>query len=192
MANKKKGKVVQMLTPEKYIRQKARTLAIYECWVNDDWGETGMASITVARKHTNGNLTVGLYLVDLKCLGVKDSHYLFNISEMEYEGFLEKQNYSMRLEKAEYTLVHNIIYAGTEYAEDYGFSPHKDFSIAKYILEEDTDEIELIEVDCGGDDGNPLYVKGPLDNAVRVVEIVRQLEKTAGEGNFQVVLDVGD
>lgn len=33
MTEKKKGKVVQMLSPENYIRQKAPTLPVYECWV---------------------------------------------------------------------------------------------------------------------------------------------------------------
>jgi hypothetical protein len=35
MANKIKGKVIQMLSPENYIRKKARSLPIYECWIID-------------------------------------------------------------------------------------------------------------------------------------------------------------
>ena len=37
MAKKKKGKVIQMLSPENYIKQRARTLPIYECRINSDW-----------------------------------------------------------------------------------------------------------------------------------------------------------
>ena len=40
MAKKKQSKVVQMLSPENYIRQKARTLPVYKCFVNTDWQET--------------------------------------------------------------------------------------------------------------------------------------------------------
>jgi len=72
---KNKGKVIQMLSPENYIRKKARMLPIYECWLNNDWEVSGAASIIIARRHTNENITFYLYLVDLYCLGVKDSFY---------------------------------------------------------------------------------------------------------------------
>ena len=49
-----------------------------------------MANIIIARKHSNDNLTFGIYLVDLLCLGVKDSFYGFNIPEQEYRELIEK------------------------------------------------------------------------------------------------------
>ena len=185
MAKKKKTKVIQMLSPVQYIRQKARTLPIHECWINVGW-EDGLANITVARKHTNGNLTLGLYLVDLKCLGVKDSHYFFNISPGEYNELLLHTKESMDIEPADYTLVHNIIFAGIEFAEDFGFKPHHDFSVSQYILEEDTEDIEWMEIECGHN-GQPFYVKGPLESDLRAGQIIAQLEKTAGPGNYGFV-----
>lgn len=189
--NRKKGKVVQMLSPQNYIKQKARTLPIHECWLNSAWNEDGIANILVARKHTNGNLTVGMYLVDIRCLGVKDAQYFFNMSPVEYRDLLDRVIKNMELEPAEYVLVHNIVYAGIEFADDYGFKPHKDFTVAEYILEEDTDDIELMAIACGKDD-KPFYVRGPLDSDQRVKQIIAQLEKTAGAGNFTFIdgLDV--
>jgi hypothetical protein len=184
MANKKKGKVVQMLSPENYIRQRARTLSIFECWINDNWEETGLASIMVARKHSNGNITSGMYLVDLKCLGVKDAHYFFNIPEYEFRELLEHAGETMNMESLSYTLAHNIIFAGIEFAGEYGFKPHKDFtSVAQYILEEDTDEVELMEIECGRN-GKPAYVRGPYESDAWAAQIVVQLERTAGPGNY--------
>jgi len=188
MAKKKKGKVVQMLNPENYIRQKARNLPIYECRVNKDWEESGLAHITVARKHSNGNITMGMYLVDLKCLGVKDTVFKFNISEPEYRDLLDNTEKAMETEPVSYTLAHNIIFAGIEFADDYGFKPHKDFtSVAQYILEEDNDDVELIEIECGEDD-KPVYIRGPLDSEKRANQIIAQLERAAGPGNYEVVL----
>ncbi len=176
-----------MLSPEKYIKQKARTLPIYECWVNSEWAEDGLANITVARQHTGGNFTLGLYLIDTKCLGVKDANYFFNMSPVEYREFLDHQREAMDIENIDYKLAHNIIFAGLEYADDYDFKPHPDFAVAKYILEDDTDDIELIEIGCGDDEGNPIYVRGPLDNNVRAAEIIAHLEKTAGPDNFTFI-----
>jgi len=46
MANKNKGKVIPMLSPENYIKTKARSLPIYECIVNADWEESKTAMVT--------------------------------------------------------------------------------------------------------------------------------------------------
>jgi hypothetical protein len=187
MTKKKKGKVVQMLSPENYVRQKARTLPLHECRINSSWEEEGLAHVSVARKHSNGNITMGIYLVDLKCLGVKDAYFFFNISEHQYKEILDNIEEEMDTDTVSYTLAHNIIYAGIEFAGDYGFKPHKDFtSVAQYILEEDTDDIELIEIECGAND-KPLYIRGPLDSDARANQIIAQLEREAGPENYEVI-----
>lgn len=187
MAKKKTVKTFQLLSPENYIRQKARNLALYECLVNKDWEDGKMANVLVARVHANGNMTVGLYLVDLLCLGVKDTQYFFNMPNDEYDELVEKMEDAYGLLKIPYGLAHNIIFAGVEFAGEYGFKPHKDFnSITINMLEEDTDDIELIDIECGME-GKPCFVKGPDDSDARIKQIVSQLERTAGKGNFEII-----
>jgi hypothetical protein len=193
MAKKKKGKVVQMLSPENYIRQKARTLPIHECRVNANWQDSGMANLIVSRKHTNGNVTIGLFLVDIFCLGVKDAHYRFNISDMDYREFIDNFESQLPVEIISYTLAHNIVYSAIEFAEDFGFKPHPKFtSVAQYMLEEDTDDIELIDIECGKN-GKALYVRSPYDSNWQAKSIIDQLERTAGPGNYDFIdtLDEG-
>lgn len=190
MAKKKKGKVVQMLSPEKYIRQKARTLEIWECWVNTDWNESKMATVIVARRHTNENVTAGMYLVDLNCLGIKDSYFLFNAPSYEYTELLQKISDGLEVQKIDYTLAHNIIFAGLEFAEEYGFKPVKEFSATtKFILEEDDENIELFEIECGMH-GKPAYMRGPDDTNAMAKKIIAQLDKVAGKGNYYYVDEV--
>lgn len=189
MAKNNKGKVIQMLSPENYIRKKARTLPIYECRINEEWEESKMVQLLVARQHTNGNITACFYLVDLMCLGIKDTTYMFNAPVPEYREQIEKIDEQMTMIAIDYVLAHNIIYAGLEYAEEYGFKPHKDFtSITRFMLEEDTDDIELIEIECGMD-GQPTYMQGPFDDEVKVKKIIAQLEKNAGPENYSVLLE---
>lgn len=192
MAKKKQPKVVQMLSPEKYIQQKARTLPIHKCFVNSDWQEDGLASLMVSRRHSNGHLTVGNYLIDLKCLGVKDVGYNFNISEPDFNNILRKMQSMMDVIEISYTLAHNIIYAGLEFAEEYGFKPHRDFTqVAQYILEEDTEDIELMDIECGKD-GKPFYISGPYDTEVQKRAILANLVKNAGPGNFNFIFGDDD
>ena len=191
MAQNKGGKVIQMLSPENYIRKKVRSLPIYECLVNEDWEDTQMVQLSVARQHTNGNVTVCFYLVDLMCLGVKDTHYLFNIPLAEYRAQLEQMNEKMPVIPISYELTHNIVFAGIEFADEYGFKPHKNFtSITRFMLKEDTEDIELIEIECGMD-GKPTYIRSPFDDNSKVQRIIAQLEKTAGPDNY-IFMDEDD
>ncbi|WP_253916391.1 plasmid pRiA4b ORF-3 family protein [Lentimicrobium sp. S6] len=182
---KNKGKVIQMLSPENYIKQKARALPIQECWINSLWQDEGLAQTLVARIHSNGHFTVGMYLVDLKCLGIKDAMYFFNMDIREYQELLNEMKDNMPMELVEYKLVHNIVFAGEEYAQDLGFEPHKDFRIAEYILEEDTDDIELLDIECGRH-GKPFYIRGPYETDLQVLQIIAQLTKSVGIGNFEI------
>ena len=187
MAKNKKKPQPQLLSPENYIRQKARNLPVYECLINDGWDNTGTASIVISRIHANDNLTVGVYLVDLLCLGVKDAFYMFNAPMAEYLEMLDSMRGDFEMVKVDYSLVHNVILAANEFAAELGFKPHKDFTaVAQYILEEDTDDIELMEIECGKN-GRPLYIQHPdvLDGEAN--RVIKQLERAVGEGNFDVI-----
>jgi hypothetical protein len=191
MAKANTGKVIQMLSPENYIRKKVRTLPLYECLVNFKWERSKMASIVVERQHTNGNVTACIYLVDLMCLGVKDTSYMFNVPLFEYKEKIEETLDKMNLDQISYELAHNIVYAGLEYAEEYGFSPHKDFTpITCHMLEEDNDDIELLDIECGHR-GKPAYMRAPFDSKSDVKKNIDRRTKTAGPGNFIILESAG-
>jgi hypothetical protein len=59
--------------------------------------------------------------------------------------------------------------------------------VDRYVLEEDTDEIELIELTFGKD-GKRLFIAGPYDNANRTIAT---LERKLGAGNFDYFLNPG-
>jgi hypothetical protein len=146
------------LSPAKYIQTKARSLPIDASYINSNWKDAGMAEILVIRRHTNGHFTYGVYLVDLYAMGTKDSFYNFNVDESVVNVLLDKlaQNNSDMI-KTEYALVHNIIYGANAFAEEHGFKPCKEFVLTQYILEEDTEDIEFIDIEFGKD-GKPLII----------------------------------
>ena len=179
-----KGKSVSIpATVEAQIRTRARNLPIHQCYINKDWEESQLAFIAIFRKHTNGNITVGRFQVDLKLLGVKECHYKFNESSL-LMGEIHKTTGESWVE-CDYNLAHNIIYAGLEFAEDYGFAPHKNFKTAQYILEEDTDDIPIIDVPLG-DNGIPVLVVPYSETGQREMSI---LNKTAGDDYRVIFLD---
>jgi len=181
MAKKRKKQPgTNHLSPVKYIQTKARQLPVMECLVNDDWQETKMANITIVREHSNGNITLASYLVDLMCLGVKDSDFQFNISHSEYEAFKGHIEEFMSITTIDYTLAHNIIFAGYEFAIELGLEPCKMFmQTTQYMFEEDNDDVELIDIECG-EGGLPVIIKGD-HNAREAEETYQRLCNTIGK-----------
>ena len=190
----KKNQSYQILSPENYIRQRARNLPLFKCYVNEDWNAEGsITHLTISRKHINGNITFCSYLMDLKCLGIKDTMYKFNIPDFEFDEFVDEVDNNLHLMEIDYNLAHNIIYAAWEFGEEIGFEPHKDFlSITQYMLAEDSDDIPLIEVACGDEEGKPIYIQGPFEDDAMANMIINRLEKNVGVGNFHFVMGDDD
>ena len=177
-----------LLSPEIFIQQKSRNLPISRCFISENWKKIKMCQVFITREHANGDVAFCSYFVDLLCLGIKDTLYRSTISVAEVEKVVKGQD-GVKYIEVPYELVHNIIYAGLEFAEEFGFKPHKNFtSTTRYFLEEDTDDIPLIEIECGDENGNPFYINTGMDSPARIRQILDQLEKTAGRGNYSFEL----
>ncbi|HEY5464727.1 MAG TPA: hypothetical protein VIJ95_15800 [Hanamia sp.] len=184
--SKHKGKKSSQgnLSPENYIKTRARDLPIGRCYLNESWEESGFATIVVSRNHSNGNYTFGVFLVDVFCLGVKETFYYFN-TYAEFNELLDKLKEQEAFVETEYAIVHNIIYGAIDYAESYGFKPHKDFEVSQYLLEEDDDRIELMDIEFGYN-GKPAIFVGKEKHPTN---IIATLERTAGKGNFTIITE---
>lgn len=176
-----------VLAPSKFIRSKARLLPLGKCYINESWYDMGKGSLIVTRKHSNGNITCGFYLVDLFCEGIKDSFYLHNISESEFETVLDEMSEQEDLLEIEYPLAHNIIYGSRDFASLYKFKPHKSFQLNQYILEDEEKDIEFINIPFGIDN-KPAVV---INSANSKSETIDHLKRLVGEDNF-IVMDEAD
>jgi hypothetical protein len=175
----------KQLNPKQYIQTKARSLPIYKCFVNKDWEEAREANVVIMRKHSNGNITASMYLVDLLCLGIKDTMYFFN----EPESALKEQfgkTFSTMFTEVDYNIAHNIVYAGHDFAMEFDIKPHADFNTTKFILEEDNDNIELVEIEVG-EDGKPHLI---VNQPGQYSDALAKLKKHAGEGNYNFTIAV--
>lgn len=178
MVKKKKNSASQQpMSPERYIRERGRQLPIYKCYINEGWDDVMMATILVVRQHPQGTFTVGFYFVDLFCRGLADGFYQFSISQSDFDDMLEQLNQAHDMVEADYPTVHNLIYGGIEFAEEAGIKPCKEWATLKYILDDDTDDIPLIEFDYGKNDHHLLTVPSQEMHKYDVAN----WEKTLGE-----------
>ena len=175
------------LSPKKYIETSARKLPVYKCYINKNWASAKLADVYILRKHSNGNITAGVYLVDLSCLGIKDTIFFFNMSESIINERLNLQ--SLSIEEIDYHLAHNIVFAGHDYALDYDINPHIDFATTRFILEEDSDDIPLIDIPVGGLDGNPHLLLQP-GQFIKYKHVYDKLVKNLGKDNFTYSIEI--
>ena len=149
----KKKQPVKQLSPNEYIKTKARSLPIYKCYINSYWYETEFAYIIVSRQHTNGNFTFGMYFMDIYGRGLYQSNEFFNktkefMDDLVYHLIPDEKKTTSIIEIA-YSLAHNLIYGAAAFALKLGYKPEKNFEITKFILEEDNGVIEFIEIGFG-------------------------------------------
>lgn len=172
------------LTPQKYIQTRARKLPFYKCFISDEWEDVGMAIVVVTRQQGGEKLVVGLYLVDVWCLGLKDTHFHFRMDNYEFENeFLPNVYRGNNHEEIDEGFAQNLIYGAIEYAEDLGFAPHKDFNLTEYILDP-VEGLEVIDIEFGKN-GIPHYTAGSNDNVDRILNVLSQ---NVGVGNFHYTI----
>ena len=179
----------QNMSPVQYfLTGRARALDMGECIINENWEESGLAIITIARKHKTGNITFSSFVVDVFCLGVKDTSQGFNRFEDEYEDYKKSMYVGMDLDPIEidYDLAHNIIFGAVAYAAKLGFAPHKDWKYGQMILQS-INAIAKMPLEFGKD-GKPLYISGPHDKPNYIID---KLTKAVGAGNFDVFMNSG-
>ncbi len=168
-------------SPERYIREKVRKLPICKCYKGTTFVEDREMSIVVIRQHTGGTFTVGAYMLDRWCVGVKYALWYFSISKADLDRLIERfENSIDKWEEVDYVEAHNWVYGALDWATNAGISPCKDFAIARYILEEDDDNVELRDYEFGKDGEYYLLV----ENTQELNKYLPTLKKTLGEGNF--------
>jgi len=159
----------------------ARQYPLYECLINPSWKDKGLAVILLTRRQPDGCLLFGVYLVDVLCLGLKNTFCNADFPMYRYGTDLIGKVY--RDEDpvpCPSDLAHHIIYGAITFAEQYGFRPHRDFELSQYVLDDAGSLRPGGDIEFGRD-GKPLFIAGPDDNVPR---ILRQLESTAGTGHF--------
>ncbi|TMD59991.1 MAG: hypothetical protein E6I91_19255 [Chloroflexi bacterium] len=178
------------LSPQAVIRR-ARDFPVFECLISDNWNQDdmGLVQILLARRQPDGDICFGTYLVDKYCLGLKNTFGNAGLSLTRYQSEIRNRIFrETKPEECPIELAHQMIYASIDYAAQFGFQPEKDFAYTQYMLAPRGELEESYQLTFGKD-GKPFFIAGPHDNATR---IMRQLEKTAGPGNYHYLapLDV--
>ena len=167
-----------------YRLQHAEDYLVEDCYLNSDWREKGVAQIVVTRTQENGKSMVGVFLVDIFCLGVKNAFCNEGLTISQIEDKLLPGCYqNEEPARVGINYAKEIIYGAVDYSRNLGFEPHPDFELARHVL--GTEEFSRVRgLKFGGPEGKPLYVAGPDDDAATVL---RKLRERLGENGFHFI-----
>lgn len=183
--------------------------AITGCWVNAGWsrgldvpdeyramdrdvaagyGAEGMAVVAVARREPQGMLRVCQYLVDLFCLGVKNTTGPLVIAPDELDALLAAFYRTFPDGYLEITgvLAAELVRGALDFAAGLGLAPAAGSGWADTRAH--MDERPPSPRIRFGREGRPLYANGPYDNTDRVLATLR---RAVGDEGFDTVLRLG-
>lgn len=166
--------------------RRARDFPLVECWISADWqNETpGLVEIVVTREQSDGMLCFGMYLVDKLCLGLKNTFARANFTPAHYQHEIQTIFRDRTPKACPPELAYQMIYDAIDYAAQFGFEPQKDFELTQLMLAP-RGEFNASHKFKFGKDGKPFFISGPHDN---VTAILKQLEITAGPGNYDYLI----
>lgn len=173
------------------------------CWVSPGWStgltvdghpewpdiadkhaaDGGVATVLVARRERPHRVSVCGYLLDVYCLGVKNTLGPRTMSDSDVGRFV-KRYFAIFDEPAlpaPPELAHHLVFGAVDYARGLGFEPPLDFPRAAAHLGAWTGSSDI----RFGKDGNPFYVSGPYDD---IDKIMRTLAERVGPENYHFLV----
>lgn len=173
------------LKPADFIKQKARTLPIGDCYLGSDPDNPGRTTAVVTRIRPSGNIAACYFMIDKNCFGVTDAFCRVNMTPDNWKDELEESTSLYHLKPASYAEIHNLIFGAIEFAEEAGLEPASTFDIAEYMLDDDSDEsIPLMTFDFGRNGKHYVEISQYTPEAMGVVEGLK--EKLGDKFEFKI------
>ena len=143
-------------------------------------------NVLLGRRHRYGNVVACGYLVDVFCLGVKDSVGPKTMTEEEWRTFVPRyfQAFDDPPLAVPVGLAQCLVLGAVDFARSIGFAPHPDFERTRSHLGAWNSPIPI----TFGEAGRPMYCAGPRDDSA---EILSTLRKNVGDGNFDFIAALG-
>jgi hypothetical protein len=180
--------------------------ALLGCWISQGWsvglglddaptewaaadplgaadpGTGGLAQILIARQERASRAMVCGFLVDVYCLGVKNTIGPTSMGSDSIPAY--SRDYFSAFDtpplSAPLDLAQHLVHGAVAYARTLGFEPDPGFAATAAYLGAPSTPTPI----RFGRDGKPFYISGPHDNPRAVV---KTLEATAGAGNYHYI-----
>ena len=146
--------------------QRTEKWPVVQAFVSTELWDEGIGYLTLARQEPEGGIVFASFLVDVFCLGVKDSFWRAGTME-DFRELVKGMGEMQDMSSINPACLVKIVKGAVEYAQSLGFSPDSEYRHASLLLEgidpsTCTDRFEF------GRDGKPFYVQGPNETPAQV------------------------
>jgi hypothetical protein len=175
VAEKRKLELLNDTLTAKVLR--AAQMPIRHCLVPENF-DAGMGAVILARGNTPYYLTLGVFLVDTWCLGVKDT-FFHSIDADKFEMMVAGLEDTAPLASVDPSYARKLLRDLAAWAASMGFPPHRDFAAIERLF----GDVRADASDATfhfGREGKPLYVPGPKESPTQVRLRFGQLGRNLG------------
>jgi hypothetical protein len=155
----------------------------YEAFIQRDWQDGGIANLIVARIQESGRTSIGFFLLDIWCLGVKDAFLIDDTVEAGFRELLSERLPEDFRERIHPACAKKLIEGAHDYAEALGFAPARDYRKARRVLT-GINAAGCPETFTYGREGRPFYFQGPHDDPERTERVITVLSTRLGPDGF--------
>jgi hypothetical protein len=181
VAEKRRTEALDAGLPARVLR--AAEAPIQHCLLSADLFELGIGTMILARGVTRHHLAVGVFLIDVFCLGIKDAMFK-SLENDELAMYVEATNAGAPPVSLQPSDARKLLRDLAAWSQSIGFAPHRDFATVERIF----GDISADESEANfpfGRDGKPVYIPGPFESATVVRRRIEQLQKHLGSDGLE-------
>jgi len=160
-------------------------------WLKDLFGQ-GIGWVIIARFKAKGQrVQVGVFLVDVFCLGAKLAVHEDCDLEDYRRRIREHYRSSFPMVPVEPCCARKLVEQAVHYAQSLGLAPHRDYRKAARVFG-GVQAAQCARQFTFGYEGKPFYRRGPRETEAQALRIVRHLEKCLGPGKYDYEVLLGE
>jgi hypothetical protein len=145
---------------------RATQAPIQHCLVPETLFDDGIGTIILARGISTYHLTLGIFLVDTWCLGVKDTHFR-SIDGETFDMMMAGVNDTAPMASVDPSYARKLLRDLAAWAASIGFAPHRDFAAIERLFGEVSANASDATFQFGRD-GEPTYISGPSESPAQI------------------------
>jgi hypothetical protein len=182
VAEKRKVELVEASLPARIAR--ASQAPIQHCLLSASLFEDGMGTVVLARGATSYDVTFASFLLDVFCLGIKNT--MFSTLDGEsFERAMEGMGGRSGMVPVEPSYARKLLGDLAAWSRAIGFAPYRDFAAMERLFGDVSAEASDATFQFGRD-GKPFYVPGPTESSSMVQHRIAQLRNTLGDDGFDL------
>jgi hypothetical protein len=164
--------------------QRTESWPVLEAHVSAELWDEGIGYAVLARQEPDGEVVFASYLVDVLCLGVKDTFWRTG-TLADFRELVEEMDKIQSMRPINPPCLARLVLGAVAFAESFGFPPHPDFRHSSHLLD-GIDPSACREHYTFGDDGRPYYMQGPNETTAQAMAIAQRMQEVGGHFTLAV------